>query len=728
MYRNLLIIVAGCSILLGIFFISFNGTARGRADYAWVNGAEPETLDVTFMTGQPEGEIAFAIFEGLTVYHPKTLEPMPGVAKSWEQKDLTFTFHLRPDAWWVKKGEIYTVDGMKQNVTAHDFVYAWQRQCWPETGSQYSFLLDYIVGIEEFKTATAEQWKQVIDRLAKEGKPAPSKLSELEEKIRKEVEEFRSRLWNDKVGIKTPDDLTLEVTLKSFVPYFIQLTNFYPLFPLPRQAIAQYGNQWTMPDNIVTNGPYMLEDWRFNSFIRLKKNPFYWETEKHTTARIAELKTIEKRSRSEENELKLLESLGSFEKRGLVTLDALAIEQEDIALNLYVNGDVDKIRRVIPQVVGEVLRENKLHPIPHLHHEVEPAIYYYDVNLELPVFKSPETGRKIRQALALAIDRKRLIREVSRAEQSPAYSMVADLMLGYNAEPRFGTGDLAKDIAEAKKLLEEVKAEGVTLPTLRILYNTLEAHKSIAAFIQDQWKQNLGIDAKLENQEWQVYLNSRRTGQFDLARAGWIPDYSDPNTFLELFTCDDLESDKNPARLDQPIIYNQQNHSKYHNPHYNRIVLQYSARMLDYLSTPEKRKQIIEDVKSWPAYQQAIEGKVRKTGTTSIADLEKNMDEFGKLTSPEEQLQKSLAIRMLLLEIAEQMLMWDVPVIPIYHYTSSELWPPELEGIASNEREVHPPKYLRWKGDKRPAGSRYDAFPRFWPKYVPKEKEVVTEK
>ena len=727
MYRNLIIIALGCSVLLGVFFISFNGTARGRADYAWVNGAEPETLDITYMTGQPEGEIAFAIFEGLTVYHPKTLEPMPGVARAWEQKGLTITFHLRPDAWWVKQGEIFTVDGKKQNVTAHDFVYAWQRMCLPETGSQYSFLLDYISGVEEFKTETAAHWKQVVERLAKEGKQAPSKLTELDESLRQEVEEFRAKLWNEKVGVKAPDDLTLEVHLKSFVPYFIQLTNFYPLFPLPRQAIAKFGNQWTMPENIVTNGPYMLEDWRFNSFIRMKKNPFYWETEEHTVRRIAELKALEKRTRTDELELELLTTLGSFQKRGLVTLDALAIEQEDIALNLYVNGDVDKIRRIIPHVVGEVLRENKIKPIPHLHHEVEPAIYYYDINLQLPVFQSPETGRKIRQALALAIDRKRLIREVSRAEQSPAYSMVADLMRGYNAEPRFGTGDLEKDIAEAKKLLAEVKAEGVTLPKLRILYNTLEAHKSIAAFIQDQWKQNLGIDAKLENQEWQVYLNSRRTGQFDLARAGWIPDYSDPNTFLELFTCDDFDSDRNPGRIDQPIVFNQQNHPKYHNPHYNRIMLQYSARMLDYLATAEKRQAIIDDMKSWPGFQSAIAGKVRKTGTTSIADLEREMAEFSKLQSEGEKLQKSLAIRFLLLEIAEQMLMWDLPVIPIYHYTSSELWPPELEGIASNEREVHPPKYLRWKDDHRAAGPRYDAFPRFWPKFEPK-KEAVTEK
>jgi ABC-type oligopeptide transport system substrate-binding subunit len=389
---------------------------------------------------------------------------------------------------------------------------------------------------------------------------------------------------------------------------------------------------------------------------------------------------------------------------------------DDIAMNLYINGDTDKVRRVPTQVVGEVLAENEKKTIPHIHSGLSPSVYYYDVNLELPVFKSADTGRKLRQALALAIDRKRLVREVSRGGQIPAYGMVADLMKGFNAEPRFGTGEYAQDVARAKELIAEVKAEGVTLPSLRILYNTLEAHKAIAAFIQDQWRQHLGINAKLENQEWQVYLNSRRNGQFDLARAGWIPDYSDPNTFLELFTSDDFDSDTNPDRRSQPVVYNQQNHSKYNNPRYNRIVLRYAARILDYLDTPQERSLLVDDIRRWPGFGQANNLRPRRSGKTTLDELDTLIHDFETLTGDDDRLAASRAIRLLLLETAEQMLMWDVAVIPIYFYATSELWPPELEGIAQNEREVHPPRFLRWRDDRRPAGPRYDAFPRLWPR------------
>lgn len=715
MYKNLFILGAGCLALLGVFLLFFNGSARGRADYAWVNGTEPETLDPGLMTGQPEGDIAVALFEGLTTYHPRTLEPIPGVAKSWSQEGLTLTFHLRPDHWWVKGDEIFTVDGVPRRVTAHDFVYAWRRHCLPEVGSQYSFLLDSIVGIPEYKTRVAEHWTSLVRDVESKGGTPPLRPNDLGPDQAREVEEFRAKLWNEIVGVQAVDDLTLSLRFQSFVPYFLQITSFYPLYPVPREVIEEYRDEWILPRNIVTNGPYVLDDWRFNAFVRLRKNTHYWETESYAAERTKELSRKEELTPTEKSELELLTTLGSFEKRGLGVLDALAIEKEDTALNLYINGDVDKVRSLPTQIVGELLDENERHPNPHVHHSINPTIYYFDVNLKLPIFQDAETGRKLRRALALAIDRKRLIREVTRAHQVPAYSLVADFVLGYHSEPRFGTGDFTADVAEARRLVEEVRAAGITLPTLRILYNTLESHKVIAAFIQDQWKRNLGIDVRLENQEWQVYLNSRRTGQFDLARGAWIPDYSDPNTFLEMFTSNDLESDRNPERLQQPIIFNQQNHPKYNNPHYNRILLEYSTRTNEFVATPEGRQKLLDDIRSWPSFPQAIESVVRRTGTTSIDDLTEVLSHDGELKTPEEKFEASARARLLLLEIAEQMLMWDMPILPLYHYTMTELWPPELEGIWMNERDVHPQRFLRWTMDHRPVGTRYDDFPRLWP-------------
>jgi oligopeptide transport system substrate-binding protein len=713
MYRNLYILIAGGASLLAIFLLFFNGSARGRADFAWVNGTEPETLDPCYMTGQPEGDIATNIFEGLTTYHPETLEPTPGVASSWTQEGLIYTFQLRPDAWWVKGGQIFTVDGKPRRVNAHDFVYAWMRQCVPESGSQYSFLLDYIVGVEEFKNETKANWNELIARRKSQNKTPPAKLADLDSDERKEVEAFRDRLWKEKVGVRPKGDLVLEVELRSFVPYFLQVTNFYPLFPVPREAVEAHDKEWILPRNIVTNGPYTLKDWRFNAYIRLQKNAHYWETEKHVAARLQDLAHKTDLPRRLALEKDLLTRLGSFEKHGLATLDALAIESDDTALNLYINGDVDRIRRIPPQVAGELLRAHREKPIPHIHAATSPSIYFYDVNLELPIFKDKIAGRQLRQALALAIDRPRLIREVSRAEQTPAYAMVPPSMRGYHAEPRFGTGTLKGDLQKANDLIQAFQSAGNAKPQLRILYNTLEAHKAIAAFIQDQWKTNIGIDAKLENQEWQVYLDSRRTGKFDLARAGWIPDYSDPNTYLELYTSDDLTSDKDPSRLSKPIVFNQQNHSHYNNTHYNRLVIEYAARVLDYLSDMNKRDAMLQDISSWPDFKEAIADRVRTNQKTSWNELHEAIPLYDQASGTEAKLEAAQRIRLFLLEIAEQMLMWDLPVIPIYHYTTSEVWPPELDGIGLNEREMHPAKFLRWKEGRRPAGTRYDAFPRF---------------
>lgn len=716
MYRNLYVILGGCSILLAIFFTAFNGSADGRADYVWVNGAEPETLDVARMTGQPDGEIAIAIFEGLTVYHPETLAPLPGVAESWDVDGLTVTFHLRPNSWWVKQGKIVETNGRKRNVTSGDFVYAWMRHCLPETGSQYSNLLDYIEGVEAFKAETAEQWRTICDGRKKSGLALPQSPKELEPAERDEVESFRRKLWDKKVGIRAPDERTLQVTLKAFVPFFLQITNFYPLMPVPREAVEEHGKEWILPRNILCNGPYLLDSWRFNFKIRLKKNPHYWETSEYVDARTRDLERSGDVRAEQAAQIELWRKYGSFEQQGLGTLDALAIEKEDTALNLYLNGDNDKVRSLPTHVVGDLLKENASRPIPDLHHSVNPTIYYFDINLGRPVFQSGEPGRKLRQALALAIDRKRLIRDIARAHQVPAYSMVPEIVRGYNYESRFGSGDFAKDVSLARQLVSEAKAAGLKPPNLRILYNTMEAHKSIAAFIQDQWKQNIGVESTLENQEWQTYLNSRRSGQFDVARAGWIPDYSDPTTYLDMFTSDNFDSDKDPTRLDRPMIFNPQNHPKYNNPHYNRIVLQYCSRLPEYLDTADKRKAIVADIQSWGGFGAAIEGAGRRTGTSSVADLQRTLDEYGTATNDPQRFGVSVRIRLLLLEIAEQMLMHDMPIIPLYHYTMTELWDPRLEGVWMNERDVHPPRFLRWKDGKRPTGTRYRDFPQFWPR------------
>lgn len=204
-----------------------------RADLVFINGAEPETLDPALITGQPEGRIVNALFEGLLRFdrHGRST---PGVAASWEISPdrLTYTFHLRPDARWS--------DG--RPVVAGDFVESWRRTLDPATASAYSYQLFALKGAEEFANG-------------KGGRAG----------------DFSA------VGVKAPDDRTLVVTLRQATPYFLDLCAFPTLYPVRTDLIAKYGDGWVKPRNLIGNGAFLLSSWRINDSVRLNKNPLYWD-------------------------------------------------------------------------------------------------------------------------------------------------------------------------------------------------------------------------------------------------------------------------------------------------------------------------------------------------------------------------------------------------------------------------------------------------------------------
>ena len=201
-----------------------------RVDLVFVNGAEPETLDPSIITGQPEGRVVNALFEGLCAYDENG-QAVPGVAERWEVSPdgKTYSFHLRADAKWS--------DGSP--LTAEDFVRSWQRTLTPSTGSQYNYQLYPIKNAQAF---------------------AEGKLTDF-----------------GQVGVHAADPHTLVVELENPTPYFIQLCAFPTLHPLPVSLIEKLGDDWVKPGNLVGNGAYALESWRINDKIRLRKNPHYWD-------------------------------------------------------------------------------------------------------------------------------------------------------------------------------------------------------------------------------------------------------------------------------------------------------------------------------------------------------------------------------------------------------------------------------------------------------------------
>jgi oligopeptide transport system substrate-binding protein len=201
------------------------------------NGSEPQGLDPHVVTGVPENHLIRALFEGLAVKNPYTLEPEPGVAERWEfsADRRVITFHLREDALWSNGDQ----------MTAHDYVWSWQRALNPAMGNLYAYMLYPVRNAEAFATGQIEDFEQV--------------------------------------GVKALDARTLQVTLTEPTPFFLQLMDHYSTFALHRPTIEKFGKatdrftRWTRVENIVSNGAFRLTEWKLNRRISMAKSDTYWD-------------------------------------------------------------------------------------------------------------------------------------------------------------------------------------------------------------------------------------------------------------------------------------------------------------------------------------------------------------------------------------------------------------------------------------------------------------------
>lgn len=430
-------------VALGALVLAGCGKPSERADLTFINGAEPESLDPAIITGQPEGRIARAIFQGLTLID-KSGKPQPGVAESWDisEDGKTYTFHLRPDAKWS--------DG--KPVTAHDFVRSWERTLTPATGSSYNYQLYYIRNAQPFA----------------EGK----------------LDDF------SKVGVRALDDRTLEVELENPTPFFVDLCAFPTLFPVRVDLIERVGDDWIKPKHIITNGPFLLEAWRINDRIKLRKNPHYWNRD----------------------------------SVALETIDIFPIAKANVAFNFYASGGADLVMDkglAPPALLDELKKRDDFHAAPFL------GSYF----LRFKCVDGPFADPRVRKAFSLAVDKQRIVDKVTRAGETPAGSLVPPGLEGY--DPPEGP---AFDPEKAKALLAEAGyPDGKGFPLTRYLYSEGELNEAIAVELQSMWQQTLGVKVSLARQEWKVYLNSIDSLDYDIARSSWVGDYPDPNTFLDMF-------------------------------------------------------------------------------------------------------------------------------------------------------------------------------------------------
>ncbi len=389
------------------------------------------------------------------------------------------------------------------------------------------------------------------------------------------------------VGVKALDDHTLQVRLTTPTPYFIQLMDHHSTFAVHRPTIEKFGKAtdrftpWTRVENIVGNGPFRLTDWQLNRRITVAKSDTYWDHDRVQLNGIVFYPT--ENISSEERMFRV----GQLHYTQSVPLDKIPVYRA-MHNSPYVNA-------------------------PYL------GTYYYLLNINKP----PLDDVRVRQALAMAVDRERLNNTVLHGSNVPAYGITPPGTLGYQPPQVFG-----HDVQRARQLLAEAGyPDGKGWPGLEITYNTSESHRKIAVALQQMWKDALNIDVTLTNQEWKVYLDSVDQMNFQMARRGWIGDYVDPNNFLDLFLCGGGN-----------------NNTGFCDPRYDELVKRQAPRA----------------------------------------------------TARDE--------RYAIFSAAETLLMEQMPILPIYTYTSNHLIHPSVQGMPANMLDAVNFKYValdkNWKAEK----------------------------
>ncbi len=534
----------------------FYGQTEAPSDNVlrYITGSEPESLDPAIPTGQPEARLLMSIHDGLVEYDPRTMQSIPGIAESWEvgQANTEYVFKLRKNA----------VFSNGDPITAHDFVYTFSRALDPNLAAKNAYLAHYIKYAQEYnakqsfvrdrngrfllksdlapaaeanaapateappaaETEAKSEFRKYIDGPTRLTVPSSAEgratLFEKDPKLKALAEgaEFIPVQPTD-LGLEAVDDHTFRIKLKQPAPFLIGLLGHQFFRLVHRPSIEAHGKNWTKPENIVTSGPFRLKEHRPYDRIVVEKSPNYWDAE-------------------------------------MVRLDGIEfypLEEQTTMLNLYKTGRVDAIyNHTVPAAWVEMLREYKHEYMNH----PEVAIEYYTVN----VTKPPMNDLKVRQAFALAVDRDAMAKfrkttqplvDFTPEGLFPEYEAIRAKV--YDRELKKIGSSLEEwkarkfDAPQARKLLGEAgfpvtgdegnwSCPSFPVDQVEILYNTSENNKSIAEFIQAQFKQNLGITLQLKNQEWKTFLNTRKNLEYNgLGRAGWIGDYMDPMSFLKLF-------------------------------------------------------------------------------------------------------------------------------------------------------------------------------------------------
>ena len=376
----------------------------------------------------------------------------------------------------------YSPDGALQPAAAVD----WQLS---EDGRIYTFKLRPEARWSNGDPVTAEDFVYSYRRLLDPATAALYTQSLIEVANARDIVAGTSS--PDTLGVEAVDTHELRITLNQPVPYFLSLLTHPSTFPVHRGSIEAHGERHARPGNLVTNGAYRLLEWEIGSHIEIERNEHYRDNANTAIDRV----------------------------RHYVTPEPMA------ELNRYRAGELHITRTIPPEMFSRMLetRPDEVRVSPAL------GVYYYGFNMQAPPFAG---NPALREALSLAIDRELIVRIVGRGEK-PAYSWVPPGTANYDPQLLDGSDMLQEERHRRAQQLFREAGFGPDKPLqLTIRYNTHEVHKQIAVAIQDMWKQVLGVEAELINEEFQVLIANLQQNNMEVFRLNWNGDYNDANTFL----------------------------------------------------------------------------------------------------------------------------------------------------------------------------------------------------
>ncbi|EMJ9611429.1 peptide ABC transporter substrate-binding protein [Salmonella enterica] len=298
----------------------------------------------------------------------------------------------------------------------------------------------------------------------------------------------------DQLGVSAVDAHTLRVQLDKPLPWFASLTASFAFYPV-QKANVESGKDWMKPGKLIGNGAYVLKERVVNEKLVVVPNTHYWDNAKTVLQKVT----------------------------------FLPINQESAATKRYLAGDIDITESFPKNMYQKLLKDipGQVYTPPQL------GTYYYAFNTQ----KGPTADSRVRLALSMTIDRRLIAEKVLGTGEKPAWHFTPDVTAGFKPDPSpFEQMSQEELNAQAKTLLRAAGYGSQKPLKLTLLYNTSENHQKIAIAVASMWKKNLGVDVKLQNQEWKTYIDSRNTGNFDVIRASWVGDYNEPSTFLSLLT------------------------------------------------------------------------------------------------------------------------------------------------------------------------------------------------